>query len=184
MEVINKNPIVFLISGKARHGKDSIANFIKEEYKKIDKKVLNLSFGSYIKMYAKNISDWDGSDDTKPRALLQQLGTEIIRNNIDNDFFAHRIYEDIKVYSYFFDVLTVSDVRFVNEVTKLEKINNRVIKIRVIRSNFTNNLDNNAKKHQSEIDLDNYNDYDFLINNNGSLIELKNKVSKLVEVIK
>ena len=35
-------------------------------------------------------------EETKPRTLLQQLGTDIIRNNIDNYFFIKRIIEDIK----------------------------------------------------------------------------------------
>lgn len=53
----------------------------------------------YIKEYAKRISDWDGNDETKPRTLLQVLGTDIIRNTIDDKFFINRTIEDIKVYS-------------------------------------------------------------------------------------
>ena len=74
---------IFVICGKARHGKDTTALAIKKAYG--DKKVINLSYGSYIKEFAKNISDWDGQEETKPRVLLQHLGTEVIRNNIDNN---------------------------------------------------------------------------------------------------
>ena len=97
---------IYVICGKARHGKDTTALAIKKAYS--DKKVINLSYGSYIKEFAKNISDWDGSEETKPRELLQHLGTEVIRNNIDKDFFIKRLCNDIRVYSYYFDVITIS----------------------------------------------------------------------------
>lgn len=82
MEILIRNPKIFLIAGKARHGKDTVAQMIIEEYQKNNKKGLNLSLGSYIKMYAQKITDWDGNEETKPREVLQQLGTEIIRKKL------------------------------------------------------------------------------------------------------
>ena len=68
-----KNMKVFIIYGKARNGKDTVASMIEEYYK--DKKTINLQISSTLKEYAKKMSDWDGSDnETKPRELLQQLG--------------------------------------------------------------------------------------------------------------
>ena len=58
---------IYVISGKARHGKDTVALDIKEVYEKKGLKVINLAYGSYIKEYAKRISNWDGSEETKPR---------------------------------------------------------------------------------------------------------------------
>ena len=45
-----------------------------------------MSYGSYIKEYAKKISDWDGSEDNNTRSRVQELGTEVIRKKIDKDF--------------------------------------------------------------------------------------------------
>ena len=70
---------IFVISGKARHGKDTVALDIKEIYEKKGLRVINLAYGSYIKEYAKKISDWDGKEESKPRELLQELGTDVIR---------------------------------------------------------------------------------------------------------
>ena len=97
----SRHPKIFLIAGKAESGKDTTASFIMDNYEKKNKKCLRLAYASYIKMYVKNISDWDGSEETKPRELLQTLGTDIIRKNIDDNFFVNRICDDIRVYSYF-----------------------------------------------------------------------------------
>ena len=86
---------IIIIGGKSRSGKDTIAGFIKNHYEKENKKVIILQYSHYIKEYAKTISDWDGSELDKPRRLLQVLGTDIIRNNIDVDFFTKRTIEDI-----------------------------------------------------------------------------------------
>ena len=75
-----------MISGKARHGKDTVAGLIEKIYKEKNKSIINLQYSSYIKEYAKKISGWDGSEETKPRTLLQELGTDVIRNKIDSLF--------------------------------------------------------------------------------------------------
>ena len=74
------NPIIYLVCGRARTGKDTVANIIYNTNKEDSVK---LSYTTYLKEYLKLISDWDGSDESKPRELLQNLGTEIIKNQID-----------------------------------------------------------------------------------------------------
>ena len=172
---------IYVICGKARHGKDTTALAIKKAYG--DKKVINLSYGSYIKEFAKNISDWDGRDETKPRELLQHLGTEVIRNNIDKDFFIKRLCNDIRVYSYYFDVITISDARFPDEIITPKKLFDDVITIKVIRDNFETNLSKSEQKHSTETALDDFNDYDFVIENNGSIEELEEKVKRIVKEV-
>ncbi|MBR3229934.1 MAG: hypothetical protein IKF91_03810 [Bacilli bacterium] len=172
---------IYVICGKARHGKDTTALAIKKAYK--DKKVINLSYGSYIKEFAKNISDWDGSEETKPRELLQHLGTEVIRNNIDKDFFIKRLCNDIRVYSYYFDVITISDARFPDEIITPKKLFDNVITIKVVRSNFDTNLTLEEQKHSTETALDEFDDYDYVIENNGTIDELDKKVLKIVKEV-
>lgn len=172
---------IYVICGKARHGKDTTALAIKNAYS--DKKVINLSYGSYIKEFAKNISDWDGSEETKPRELLQHLGTEVIRNNIDKDFFIKRLCNDIRVYSYYFDVITISDARFPDEVVTPKKLFDDVITIKVVRDNFETSLSDEEQKHSTETALDGFNDYDYVIENNGSIDELNEKVKTIVKEV-
>ncbi len=184
MNLRTNNSKIIIISGKARNGKDTIMNTLKENYEKENKKVINLQFSYYIKEYAKRISNWDGSDENKPRELLQELGTEIIRNKIDNDFFIKRMIGDIKVYSFFFDVIIISDARIDKEIDLIKANFNDVISINVKRPNFDNGLSIEQKKHYTEIMLDNYNKFDYEIINDKGLAELEQKVNKVFKKIR
>ena len=174
---------IYVISGKARHGKDTTALDIKEIYEEKGLKVINLAYGSYVKEYAKRISNWDGNEETKPRELLQELGTDIIRKQIDNDFFVRRICEDIRVYSYYFDIITISDARFPNEMEWPKKNFDNVINIRVIRDGYDSVLSEKEQKHLTEVALDEYNNYDYVIHNDGTLDDLKVKVLDVVRKV-
>ena len=115
-EINMKETKIFLIAGQARSGKDETLKIIKDYYEKQNKLVVRLGYADYIKNYAKKITNWDGTDETKPRELLQIIGTDIVRNQIDKEFFINRICEDIMVYKYFFDVIIISGARFPDEL--------------------------------------------------------------------
>lgn len=175
MEFIKKDIKIFVISGKARSGKNEISKIIEKYYN--NKKVICISFGHYIKDYVKRISNWDGSEETKPRELLQQLGIELIKNKIDNKLFINRILEDIEIFSYFYDIIVVNDARLVDEIETLKEKYPNSISIRVIRNNYDNKLTIDQKNHLTEIALDNYNNFDYIIENNKNLEE------KVIEIL-
>jgi len=179
----SKEPLIYIVGGKARHGKDTVSALIKEIYEEENKKVLNLQYSSYIKEYAKKITDWDGSEETKPRELLQQLGTEVIRQNIDFNFFVKRIIGDLKVYSFFFDVLTISDARAKIEFDVPKKELDNVISIKVTRPDFDNGLSEEQKNHFTEIDLDDYDKFDYVIINDGTFEDLYDKVREIIKEV-
>ncbi|MBR3199309.1 MAG: hypothetical protein IKG27_04780 [Bacilli bacterium] len=172
---------IYVIAGKARHGKDTTALAIKKAYK--DKKVINLAYGNYIKEFAKKISGWDGSEEGKPRELLQTLGTDIVRDKIDKDFFVKRLCDDIKVYSYYFDIITISDARFPNEIEFPKKLFDKVISIKVIRTNFKSPLTKKQQNHPTEIALDNYDNFDFILENDKTIADLEKKVQDIVKKV-
>ncbi len=71
--------------------------------------------------YAKNYFGWDGRDETKPRELLQQLGTEVIREKLHKDtFLINRAIEDIEILSLYFDVIIVTGIRRKEEIDSLK----------------------------------------------------------------
>ena len=179
----NRNPKIFLISGKARAGKDTTAKFIKQEYEKKNMKVINLQYSSYIKEYAKVITNWDGSEETKPRELLQVLGTDIIRNKLGADFFVKKLVEDIKVYSFFYDIITISDVRLKIEIDIPRNKFDNIYALRINRPNFDNGLTEEQRNHPTEIDLDDYEDFDFILTNDGTIPDLGKKVSNMLEEV-
>lgn len=174
---------IFVICGKARHGKDTTALIIDKYFEKNGKKVINLQYSSYLKEYAKRITGWDGSDETKPRELLQYLGTEFIRKEIDNLFFVKRMIGDLKVYSKYFDIATISDARMVEEIDEIEKEFEDVCAIKVVRPNFDNGLSAEQQKHATEIALDNYDKIDQVLLNDGTVEDLEKKIEDLMEVI-
>lgn len=183
MEARKRNPKIFIVSGKANSGKDTTCELINNYVKLKGLNSVNLQFSSYIKMYAKTISGWDGKEDTKPRSLLQELGTEIIRKNIDEKFFIKRIIGDIKVYSYYCDVITISDARLPLEIDSINSEFENVYKLNIQRPNFENNLNCNERRHITEVALDDYNDYDYVVVNDGTIEDLNNKVIKIIDEV-
>lgn len=175
---------IFIIGGKARQGKDTVCSMIRKYYSDNGIRSINLQFSSYIKEYAKKIAAWDGDDTDKPRDLLQELGSEIIRKKIDPLFFVKRIIGDIKVYSHYFDIITISDARFKVEIDSIKENFDDVVAIKVVRPNFDNGLTSDEKNHSTEVDLDDYNSFDYEIINDGSIEDLNKKIEDLMKVIK
>jgi signal peptidase I len=130
-------------------------------------------------MYAKNIANWDGSEDTKPRELLQQLGVELIKTKIDDNMLIKRIIEDIKVYSYFYDYIVITDARFPNEIESIKNEFDNVISIRVNRNIYS--LEKKYQNHSTETGMNEYNNYDYIINNNDDIKALELKVMEVVK---
>ena len=111
------------------------------------------------------------------------MGTDVIRKNIDELFFVNRMIEDIKVFSYFFDIIVISDARFKDEIDKIKENFNNVISVNIVRPNFDNGLTEEQKNHPTEIDLDDYNKFDYKLINDGTLEELKLKVDSLLKEV-
>ena len=109
-----KEPIIFVLSGKAKSGKNLIADKIENYYK--NKRCIQISYAFYLKNYVKNIYDWNGSEEDKPRELLQKIGIDLIKNKIDSNLLIRRVCEDIKVYSYFYDIIIITDARLKDEI--------------------------------------------------------------------
>lgn len=178
-----KNTKIFLLAGKARTGKDTVAGAIIDYYEKKGKKVVRLGFSDYIKGYAMKISGWNGQDETKPRDLLQTIGTDIVREKINKDFFINRLCEDITVYKYFFDVIVISGARFPNELDIPKSKFDNVTIIKMERPGFESNLTEKQKKHITEHALENYYNYDYLIENDGNTDNLILKTKQMLEEV-
>lgn len=181
MNFIKKSPKIYILSGKAGNGKSLSASIMKDIFTKKGKNFISLSYASYLKEYAKNILMWDGSEESKPRKFLQQLGVDLIKNKIDDHFLIRRLIEDINIYSYFYDIIIISDARFIEEIEDIKEIYSDVIVIH-IKGNENKVLTEEESQHISEIALDEYNKYDYEIINNSTLEDLKNKLIEIIEV--
>lgn len=179
MEFIKRNVKIFIISGRARSGKTETAKIIENYYK--EKKCITISFAYYLKDYIKRITNWDGSENTKPRELLQNLGIELIKNKIDDRLLINRIMQDIEVFSYFYDIIIISDARLVDEIESIKEKYENAISIRINRDLLDNGLTNEQKEHITETGLDDYNNFDYVINNNYDA--LTEKIENILRMV-
>lgn len=172
---------VYMISGKARNGKDTLAGFMKKYFDENGEKACIMHVGNYIKHFAIDYFGWDGSDETKPRTLLQQLGTEIIREKMNKPlFFTTRLIEDMEVLSNFYEVIIIADVRLPLEFDEVSKVYPDLVKMHITRPELVSNLSATEQKHITEVALDEYKDYKYdLINT--TLEDLEEQAKKIVE---
>ena len=81
------------------------------------------------------------------------------------DLFINRMIEDIDVFSCFYDAIIISDVRLKKEINDLRRAFPDLICVHINRPNFDNGLTPEQKNHKTEIDLDDFNDFDIEIEN-------------------
>ena len=174
MEFVKKNTKIYILSGKSGSGKDTVASMMHDIIKN---KVISLAYANYLKMYAKEVLGWDGNEDTKPRDFLQQVGVELIKNNIDDKMLIRRMIEDIKVYSYFYDVIIISDARFPSEIDDIKANFDNVTVIHL--SDRENKLNDKEKMHATETSLNNYHNYDYVVSEDN-LDSLSNTIKRIV----
>lgn len=179
--------MIYLIAGRGRSGKNTFASYIKEHLEKRGKKVCQIELMRTLKGYCKDYFGWDGKEETKPRDLLQQFGTEIIREKMNRPLFhIHRLTEDIEILSHFYDDFIVDDIRFPLEIEKIKEAfpNEKVIAISIARNSLEQNeMTEEQKQHITETALDGFDKYDQKIDNNDSLEELYKKAEQLVKEV-
>ena len=166
---------VILVAGKSGSGKSEVAKYLKEELASKNIKACVTCFSKYLKIFATEVLDWDGSEETKPRDFLQELGMTV--RSVRRDFLVYRMIEDIRIYETMVDVVIVSDVRMIEEIERIRELFETIV-IRVNRKE-NNKLNEKQKAHITENALNNYNEYDYVIDNNDDL--LLSKVKKIVE---
>ncbi len=177
----NKEIIVYLIGGKARTGKGEISHLFKQEYEKRGYAVCEIQMMRTLKGYLKDYFGWDGKEETKPRTLLQQMGTEIIREKMGKNYFhIDRLTEDITVLSNYFSVFVVNDIRLPLEIEEMKKRFPNVVSIHVTMDHYTSPLEPTEQTHITELALDHYKNFDYEIVN-YSLNQLASDIIQIVD---
>ena len=172
---------VICISAKAQHGKDTVANFMKECLEAKEKQVLVTHYADLLKYICKTFFRWDGQKDEKGRTLLQYVGTDVIRTK-EPDYWVAFITDMLYFFEDQWDYVLIPDTRFPNEIDYLKNAGFDVLYIRVIRENFESPLTEEQQKHPSETALDDY-EADVLLYNDSTLDNLKYSVERLTDVI-
>jgi len=160
----------------------------------------SLFFNGETKMVSYSEADDTIKDNTSwyivkltPRKLLQLLGTEAGRNILHPNIWVNALFADYvcndcgqkecptdeedtgQMIHRSFPSWIITDVRFPNEVERIKDKGGIVI--RVNRDNGTRAIDVNP--HPSETALDDFSDFDYVIENDGSIEDLVDKVRAL-----
>jgi hypothetical protein len=189
------------ISGKANSGKDTIAKLFLDAYLILNNKLPNFEFVSFadpIKEMAKlmfprtkkkilygpsenrNKIIPGAFKDGQPltyRRLLQDLGTEIGRaykEDIWLDVLDYKLEKAPKQRDFFI----TQDVRFINEIRFLKDRNYTLIRV---KRNSTQTVSNHASETEQDSISDN--EFNFIIDNNGTIEDLKEKVINILKTI-
>lgn len=168
---------VILIAGKAQHGKDQSAKFLKEKLEKQNKKVLITHYGDLVKFICEKFFGWDGNKDVKGRTLLQYVGTDVIRE-IKPNYWVDFIINLLSMFKNEWDYVIIPDTRFPNEIQQWDESWD-TISLKIQRINFESNLTPIQKSHPSETALDNYY-FDYVIYAEN-LDELATEINKFME---
>lgn len=171
---------IFLVAGKSGSGKGEVAKLIKEYYiYKLEKCVIT-GYSNYLKNIAKEVIDWDGNDNTKPRGYLQELGDKI--RNLYPKYFTNNMLDDLKIYELLTDNVVISDVRFPSEIEEIKLNYDNVYAIYVENQFSQSKLSIEEQSHITETALEDYDDFDYVLANDKMEV-LKDKVFKYLEGI-
>ena len=171
---------IILIAGKARSGKTKLGEYIVNYALQKDLRAVQTEYSKYLKLFAKEILGYDGSRENKPRKFLQDLGSFIRCDLGDEDFFTRRMLEDLKVYETFCDIVVISDVRLIKELENLKNSTYKVTTIKVTNQHLEYNLDEMEKNHITEKELEDYENFDYIIENDD-LNKLKSFAKFIIE---
>ena len=175
-------PLVVLISGFARAGKDTSAGMLKTILEGMGKRVKVTHYADHLKNLCKDWLDWDGVKDDYGRTLLQYVGTNIVREKYPAYWVDHMV-QMLKFFGNMFDVVLIPDTRFPNEIERIRQSGYPVIHLRIDRgADFDNGLTDEQKNHISETALLDY-PRDILVQNDDTLEDLHFKLMGVAEKI-
>lgn len=163
------------ISGAKRSGKDTLFDIMQE----FNSKYRRIRFADALKGEIYNhvlepngiSADVLDRDDTKEayRLLMQWWGTEFRRNMYSEEYWIDRAMDMVKFYAKIDHtiVCVITDVRFPNEAKRIKDAGGILIRI---NSGLRNPV---QYPHPSETALDDWEDWDIVLDNNATLGEFR-----------
>ncbi len=171
--------IIIGLSGKKGAGKNSVY-FLSKILLDADEtgKVIKVSMADALKEMARSIG-WDGKKDDDGRRLLQILGTQVVRQCIDDQYWVKAAEGRIKSLVNMADppiAIFIPDIRFPNEAEMVKRLGGELWRIRFPASEPAPGKETLADLHESETALDHYEGWDAVL--------IANNMSELFEAVK
>ena len=166
---------IYLLHAHAQSGKDTCANIMREEYEKRGKKVITIAFADYVRW---SLEKYYGVKDYKTpegRTLIQHFATDLVRKN-DPTFWGRTVADLLWAIQDDFDIVLIPDWRFHNEYSVMASRfgHSKIVPVLITRpgNEFTDNMTQEQRNHQSESELDNYQNFSYnILNEYGKLEE-------------
>jgi hypothetical protein len=184
--------MVIGVSGKIGSGKDTFADlFIEHVSEQYGHVFENKKFAYNLKKIVSTLTGVSMVDVLSREGKLkylpewgmtigemqQKIGTEAIRNNIHNDAWVLSLFG---TYDEDHDFWIITDVRFKNEANIIKEKGGIIIRLNGDPNNSKKGDDRNMQ-HQSEIDLDDYQGFDYIYDNVPPISNLQNFVKEVSE---
>lgn len=179
---------IYLIHAKAQNGKDTCAERIKHYYELKGKRVLIIAFADYVKFVLDKYYGIPHARTKEYRTRIQQFATDQVRS-ASPDFWAKTVSNLLYCIQNDFDIVVIPDWRFENEYKNLRwnigaDIN--IIKVLIERENyyFIDNMTEEQRAHQSENELDNFENFDYtIINRQNEFDEFFKDINTMIKEI-
>lgn len=166
---------VIAVSGRARHGKDTVASILQKQLQEDGHRVLITHYADLLKYICTTFFGWNGEKDEEGRTLLQYVGTDVVRKQ-NPDYWVDFVADILTYFDDQWDYVVIPDTRFPNEFNRLKERGLDAIHLRVVRPDFASPLTKEQQAHPSETALDDVKP-DFCIVNDSDLNELKRKTT-------
>jgi phosphomevalonate kinase len=183
------NPLLILISGKRFSGKNYLESIITEQFNTVDIKLESLHSSNILKKefcekfnynYDKILTDRSYKESLRDKMNKYYNETKKTKSI---DYYNKKLIEHIKTNSN--TKVFILHVRHKFEISFFEKYNFRIIKIRIEADNkvkmergWIYNI--NIDKDITEIDLDDYDNWDYIFNNNDNNNKEINKFAQKI----
>jgi len=175
---------IIALAHKAQVGKDTAADYLVKNYG-----FRKMAFAEPLKEAAKiiyGLTDEQVYGDLKevvdsfwgetPRYILQTAGTNALRTHHRQDIWVmatkRKLLQDLSAN------WVISDCRFSNEAEMIKELGGFVVRI---DANFPGRKPIKTGRHSSEIDMLEYNDWDWILENNTTKEEYYKKIDDMME---
>lgn len=172
-----------------------LASIMNDRVSNVKAMIMNFTSSHFTDMQSqaftneilKNLNDlmiqphnWYEEKTPVTRSILQIYGTEIFRDRVKQSYWVDRVYDRLTKSNE--EVTLVTDARFPNELDVFSKefLGNNGLKAVSVRVERGTGIQDD---HPSETALDDYECFNYLIDNNGTLEELRASAKALVEEI-
>jgi hypothetical protein len=173
--------LVIGLGYKAGAGKSTVADHLVKSYKFTEFALADALKDTLAPLFNWKREDLDNQDFKKtideywgltPRQALQTLGTNCVRRAFGDDFWVKRLHLTMR--DKHCKLVVIADVRFLNEAEAIKKQGGLLWHIRRPLT------DSAAGSHISETEMDGFEGWDEVIDNDGTLEELRARVDVAV----